>query len=64
MNTGSKYCVYCDLVIQGVALVIPLESASGARPNNWAHEADDPACEPASRRRRVALAVPSEGKGS
>ncbi|WP_159030256.1 hypothetical protein [Streptomyces sp. CB01201] len=46
--SGTKFCIYCDRPIVGVAVPASQAgawaSASGARPDNWKHLNGDPAC--------------------
>ncbi|MFJ9339163.1 hypothetical protein ACIRP0_07695 [Streptomyces sp. NPDC101733] len=44
--TAGRICCVCDRPIRGEAKVIPVDSASGARPNNYAHQQGDLACRP------------------
>lgn len=42
---GTMICVYCDCTITGKAIVAAEgHSASGARPDSYAHQMDDPEC--------------------
>jgi hypothetical protein len=47
-----RICCRCDRVIRGEAKTIPVHSASGARPDQHAHLAGDPACKPITQAER------------
>lgn len=41
-----RFCCYCDQVILGEAETIPVDSASGGRPDQHMHLTGDPRCPP------------------
>ncbi|WP_175410107.1 hypothetical protein [Streptomyces sp. TRM64462] len=49
-ESGKRYCVHCERVIEGPAEEIVVHSASGARPNEYRHPACGPAQAPYVRR--------------
>ncbi|MFD6531598.1 hypothetical protein [Streptomyces sp. NPDC060184] len=45
MEGSTMICVYCDRAILGEAIVVAEgHSASGARPDSYAHQVTDPEC--------------------
>ncbi|MFI5983084.1 hypothetical protein ACIBEA_19695 [Streptomyces sp. NPDC051555] len=43
---AGRVCVRCDHVIRAGGVKFIRFSASGARPNEWAHDLRDPSCKP------------------
>lgn len=57
--TAGRICCVCQKPIVGDAKVLVRHSASGVRPNDHAHLADDPECNPGPpRRSSVARRLP------